>query len=125
MKIKELKPGLSDIQLEGRVIVVESAKAIQNKEDKSIKTRKEFIIGDETGTVRVILWNTDVNVKQGDAIRITDAWTIAYRDQVQVQAGKWSKIEKIDDKTVPPIEQIPDTMPSVPEYRVPIKRKQS
>jgi len=125
MKIKELKPGLSDIQLEGRVIVIESAKTIQNKEDKSLKTRKEFIIGDETGTVRVVLWNIDVNIKQGDAIRIIDAWTIAYRDQVEVQAGKSSKIEKIDDKNVPPIEQIPDIMPSVQEYRVPIKRKQS
>ena len=125
MKIKDLKPGLSDVELEARVISVSQPKVIESKEDGTQKKKKEVLIGDDTGTVRLVIWNIDVSLKQGDVIRIRGAWTVVYKDKIEVQAGKWTKIEKIDSNTVPPIDQIPDEMPVVEEYKIPLKKKQS
>ena len=124
MKIKDLKPGLSDVELEARVISVSQPKIIESKEDGTQKMKIEALIGDDTGTVKLVIWNANPDLKQGDAIRIRDAWTAVYKDKIEVQVGRWSKIEKIDNNAVPPIDQIPDKMPAVEDYRIPLKKKQ-
>ncbi len=50
---------------------------------------------DESGeTVNLTLWNDDVDkVEVNSRIKITNGWASAYKDKLQVSAGKYGKLE--------------------------------
>lgn len=53
---------------------------------------------DDTGSVTVTLWNQDIDkVNNGDTIKITKGWAQIYQDKMQVSAGKFGKLEVIQE----------------------------
>lgn len=53
---------------------------------------------DETGTVKVTLWNQDIEkVKEGNKIKITKGWSQLYQDEMQVSSGKFGSIEILEE----------------------------
>lgn len=54
---------------------------------------------DENGdTVALTLWNDDIEkVEVNSRIRITNGWASAYKNKLQVSAGKYGKLEVLGD----------------------------
>jgi ssDNA-binding replication factor A large subunit len=50
---------------------------------------------DESGdSVALTIWNDDIEkVEVGSKIRITNGWASAYKEKLQVSAGKYGKLE--------------------------------
>ena len=110
-KIGNLKPGMENVSVTVRVIETSEPKQIQTK--KGTRTISEAIVGDETGRVKLTLWgNLAGSVKPGSVIKIDNAWTTAYRGQVQLNAGSKSQITETEDDSIPEADQIPEKVPS-------------
>lgn len=80
LKISELMAGMKKVNVVGKVISIFPVRSF-DKNGKSGKVAN-FIIADETGNSRVVLWDTNhidliekEEIKQGDVVQITNAST--------------------------------------------------
>jgi replication factor A1 len=113
-KVMELKQGESSITVKGRVLEANEPKTIETK--KGTRTISEAVIGDETGRVKMTLWGEKAGtVEEGQAVKVSGAWTTAYRGKVQLNVGSSSEVTQIDDNEVPAKEQVPESEPTAPE----------
>jgi len=115
LKIKNLMPGLRSIDIVARVIRVFEARE-WSKGDRSGKVAS-LILGDETGTVRLSLWNDEIDavmdkgMKEGSSVKITGAYVkMDNRGQPDLRIGR-GNIEEIADGqvTLPRPEEITTT----------------
>ena len=117
LKIGELKPGIENVSVRGRVLSTTSPRTIQTK--SGLRTISEAVIGDETGRVKVTLWGKHAGtLKEGEAVEITNAWTSAYKGEVQINVSSKTDIKVIEDESIPRSEAIPEEFVKAPEdYR--------
>jgi replication factor A1 len=55
------------------------------------------VIKDETGSVKLTLWNEDADkIEKGDKIRIDNGWVREWQGELQLSTGKFGKIEVIE-----------------------------
>ncbi len=94
---KDLIPGLDNITVEGRVIATFPPKSFNNR-----KTGKfaSFLVCDDTGILRVVLWNDKTElietakIKPGQIIRISHGYTKEGRNSdVELHISKKSRVE--------------------------------
>lgn len=123
MKVKEIKGNMESVDVLVRIIQVLPTRTVRTKRGEEKKIQ-ELIAGDETGRIKVVLWENFGNFKQNDVIKIENGWTTVFKDQIELNAGKRSRVIIASDSSIPPIEKIPNTVQSIGEYRIPLKRKE-
>ncbi len=110
VKIKDLKEGMSDVNVRGRVLEVRDPKIVQTR--RGPKRISEAIVGDETGRVKLTLWGEHAGtLEEGEAVEISGAWTTSYRGEVQLNVGYKGNIERLDNGEVPEKDDIPEDVP--------------
>ena len=76
LKIRDVLPGMRSIETVGKVTRVFDLREFETKNGKGKVA--SFIMGDETGSLRVVLWHNQAdnirNIKEGDIIRIVGAY---------------------------------------------------
>ena len=78
LKIKQIQPGLNSINILGKVLNIAEVKTYQkNNRQGRIAT---LTIGDETGTVRVVIWDDNIinsmkDIYEGCIIKINNAYS--------------------------------------------------
>jgi len=122
-KISELKPNMESVSVKVRVLESGEQKVINTRSGQ--RTISEAIVGDESGRVKLTLWGQLAGqLKQGQVVKIVNAWTTVYKGEVQLNAGSKSKIENLkEDKEIPEAEAIPQETPKAPEGYVPRRRQ--
>lgn len=92
MKVSEIKPNQGSISIEADVIEVEPAREI-NKYGKALRVANA-ILQDDSGSIKLTLWNAEIdNVHKGDRVKITNGFAKSFKDELQLTAGKFGKIE--------------------------------
>jgi replication factor A1 len=80
LKIENVIPGMSSVDVVGRVTRVFSPREFE-REDKSKGRVASLILADDTGSIRVVLWGKDTalleegKIEEGDVLRIRNAYT--------------------------------------------------
>ncbi|MFH1590518.1 MAG: DUF2240 family protein [archaeon] len=96
VKISELLEGMRDITIDGRVVQVYEVREFDTG------TRKgkvgAFLLGDESGVVRIVLWNDQADklatLEQNGVIRIKNAFVKKNNDRLEMHLNERSEIEK-------------------------------
>ncbi|EHP70681.1 MAG: single-stranded DNA-binding protein [Metallosphaera yellowstonensis] len=110
-KIGNLKGGMENIEVTARVLEVGEQKVVQTKNGP--RTIREVMVGDDTGRVKLTLWGSQGDtVKEGQVIKVENAWTTVFKGQVQLNAGSRSKISEASEASVPEADQVPETSPT-------------
>ncbi len=113
VKVKDLKPGMNDVNIKVRVLSTEEPRTIRVR--SGIRTISEAIVGDDTGRVKLTLWGRAAGkVSSGDAIEISGGWTTSYKGHVQLNIGGSRSIKKIGDDEVPKEDEVPNEVPKAP-----------
>jgi replication factor A1 len=104
VKIAELEPDEDFLEVIGRVVEVEGIRVRGNSRVMSL------ILGDETGCVRVSLWDQHADkaskVRPGQVLRLVNVQAVTFRDQVELRLGRSGELE-IDpplSETLPELE---------------------
>ncbi len=98
-KIKDVKDGMGDLNLTGKVLEISEIRTFQRKDGTSGKVGN-LLLGDDTGTLRVTLWDEKTEfldqIEYGDAIELINAYARenAFTQKVELQVGNRSVIRK-------------------------------
>jgi len=102
-KIKDIKDGMGDLNLTGKVLEISEVRTFQRKDGTSGKVGN-LLLGDSTGTVRVTLWDDRTEflnqVEYGDTVDLVNAYARenAFTQKVELQVGNRSIIKKSEKK---------------------------
>lgn len=115
MKLVEIRPNQGKINVEAVIVEMDSPREI-NSASGSLKVANA-VIQDDSGKLKLTLWNAEIEkVKVGDKIRITNGFAKEYRDEIQLSAGKFGKLEVIGQEDVSKLqkkEEVPGKVESM------------
>ena len=120
LQIKNILPGLRNVSFLGRVLSLYPVRSY--KTDKKEGKIGTMILGDETGKIRVVLWDTnhiqlieDGKIKQGDILKIKQGYVRESRmvEGIEVHLSGNSTIEinpaDVDIKKIPEMQAVIST----------------
>ncbi|MDY0386421.1 MAG: OB-fold nucleic acid binding domain-containing protein [Methanolobus sp.] len=102
-KIEDIKSGMGDLNIRGRVLDISDIRTF-NKKDGTVGKVGNIMIGDETGKIRVTLWDETAELtnelQTDDSVEIINAYAKEnnFNQQVEIQVGNRSTIRKIEDE---------------------------
>jgi replication factor A1 len=86
--IKDLRTGMNHVNLKAKILEVAEPTPVVTKYGNNATVAK-VLIGDETGTIKLCLWNGQINgVSVGDVIQIENAQASIFRGERQLSLGK-------------------------------------
>jgi len=100
VKVKAITPDMRGFDLDARVM------RVYPQRDYSKGKMASLILGDETGTIRAVLWDEQSNIaaeiREGDAVKIRNAYSRANMNQEpEIHVGRYSKISADASAKVP------------------------
>lgn len=109
LKIESLVPGMSRINIKAQVTDITDLNTFERDDGDDGKVRN-LVLGDETGTVRMSLWDDQVDVAEkmdvGDNIEIANAYSREdNRGNPELRIGDDTKIKRIDDDAITDVEE--------------------
>jgi replication factor A1 len=91
MKISELKSGISDVSVEGKIIAKSEARKVRTR--YGMRSVADATLQDDTGTIRLSLWEDQIDiVNQGDDVKITGAYMTEFRNTLQLNIPRSGKL---------------------------------
>ena len=110
VRIEDLALGQSDVNVEGRVLDVGSIRTF-DRDDGSEGRVANLTIGDETGRVRVTLWDERTEdteaVSVGESVEVVDGYVRERDGSLELHVGNRGAVETIEAD----IEYVPQTTP--------------
>ncbi len=95
MKISELRPGLSDVNVEGKIVGEPESREVMTKFGNQIMLTNAFM-EDDSGKVKLVLWGDQANgVKEGVTVSIKNGYTKEFKGELQVGISKKGTIEVV------------------------------
>ncbi|MBI2084486.1 MAG: DNA-binding protein [Candidatus Aenigmarchaeota archaeon] len=92
MKISDIKPGMSGITIEAKVVEIGERRDVNTK--YGVKSVADVVIEDETGQVKLSLWENQIDsVSEGDTISIKGAYVTQFRDTMQLNIPRTGGME--------------------------------
>jgi replication factor A1 len=101
--IIDIKDGMGDLNLTGKILEISEIRTFQRKDGNPGKVGN-LLLGDNTGTVRVTLWDDKTEflnqIEYGDTVELVNAYARenAFTQKVELQVGNRSIIKKSEKK---------------------------
>lgn len=96
-KIDELTPGTKQVDLRVKVLSLGDRKTIDSKYGGS-KDLVEAVVGDETGTVIMTLWEDQIDrVAEDGTLAIDNGYVSLVRGHMRLNVGKYGSFKPSDD----------------------------
>jgi replication factor A1 len=109
-RIEDLSLGLSDVNLRGRVLATDSVRTF-DRDDGSEGRVANLTLGDETGRIRVTLWDERADrateLDAGTSVEVVDGYVRERDGDLELHVGSRGAIEGIDES----IAYDPETTP--------------
>ena len=95
LQIREIYAGMRDVSVTGKV--VRKYEAREFAKGDSTGRVCSIMIGDETGTIRVVFWNEQVdlleNLKEGDVVEVIKAYVRENNNSAEVHLGRTGDLD--------------------------------
>lgn len=93
MKIKELRDKMRNVTVEGKVMEKSDAREVLSRfKDETYKVASA-IIGDETGTIKMPLWNEQIDkVNVDNMVKVENGYVSSFKGEIQLNVGKFGKL---------------------------------
>lgn len=92
-KISELKEGMNNVSVEGKISSVTAPKDVVTKFGTSTQVANATL-EDETGSILLVLWGNQIGkVQEGATVTIEGGYVKSFRGTMQLGVGRTGKIE--------------------------------
>jgi len=96
-KIGDLKVGMKRVNLKARVLTISRPQQALTKYNDYVMFANATLT-DETGTVKLTLWNSRINsLSINDIVEIENAWVTVYRGETQLRIRRQGKLRVIEN----------------------------
>jgi replication factor A1 len=93
LKIKELQNGMKRLDIEGKVTDKSETREVTSRFKNETYKVASAVIADETGTVKLTLWNEQIDqVNVGNIVKIENGYVSSFRGEIQLNIGKFGKL---------------------------------
>lgn len=94
VKVGELTPQSRKVNIAIKVLNMGEVKEITSKFGDSKKIA-EAVVGDETGTIIMNLWDNQINeISENDLIELKNGYVSLFQSKMRLNIGKYGSIEK-------------------------------
>lgn len=109
LKVENVVPGMRRVDVTAKVVDITDTNTFTNSDGEEGKVRN-IVLGDETGTVRMSLWNEQVDVAEkvdvGDCLEIQGAYSREdNRGNPELRIGNETQMEMLDDDPIDDVKQ--------------------
>jgi len=95
-EIGELRDGMRNVTVEGRVEEKAVARMVRSRRRRETLSVTEAALVDASGRVLLTLWNEQIRqVEVGDRLRVENGYTSTYQGILQLNAGRAGKLVKL------------------------------
>ena len=98
--IKDIAEGQRNVEIVGKIMDISEVKEFTRKSDNSVGKVRSIIVADNTGSIRLTLWNDKVELvsglKKGDVVEIKNAFSRKWNNRIELNSGSDLTIEKLE-----------------------------
>ena len=99
--IDDLKPGLRSINIKVKCSSKNDEREITSRKTGEILRVTEALVGDETGSIFLTLWNDDIDKIEVDHVyQLTNVYTTVFKGSLRLNIGKYGSYEEIDTEEI-------------------------
>ena len=100
-KIGNLKHNLQNLNLTVKILNIGSSRGVPSRNEQRQHWIAEAIVGDETGTVILTLWDEQIRMfKANDVIEIKGGYTTLFKGSLRLNVGRNSRLVKTDKEII-------------------------
>ena len=93
MKIKDLRNGMRRVNVEAKVIEKSDTREVRSRFSNATHKVATAIIADETGTIKLTLWNDQINqVNVNDTVKVENGYVTSFKGEIQLNVGRYGKL---------------------------------
>lgn len=93
MKIKDLRNGMKRVEIEAKVSEKSETREVMARFSDTTHRVATAIIGDETGTIKLTLWNEQIGqVNVNDKVKVENGYVTSFRGEIQLNIGRYGKL---------------------------------
>ncbi len=97
VKIGDLKPSSRSVNVIGKVVSKGEVREVSSGRDGSSHRVAEVLLGDETGSIYLTLWDDDVDrVNVGDTISLRNGYVSLFRGHMRLNVGRYGTLEVLE-----------------------------
>jgi len=108
LKVENIVADMRKVNLKARVTRIMEPNTFERDDEEEEGKVQNLILGDETGTIRVTLWDEQTEiaekVSEGDAIKLGGAYTVEdNRGNAELRLGDEAQVKMAEDDEVPEV----------------------
>jgi len=94
-KIRDLTTYSRRVNLVAKVLEMGDAREVSSSSDGQLHSVAEALVGDETGTVLMTLWDENIGrFGVGDVVEVENGYAGTFRGSLRLNIGKYGTIDK-------------------------------
>jgi replication factor A1 len=98
VKVADLTPRSKRVNLVFKVLSVDEVKNVRSKKDRTPHAVAEALVGDDTGTVLLTLWDEKLEtVTVGKTYELVGGYVSMFRGTIRLNIGKYGEVNPVDD----------------------------
>jgi replication factor A1 len=98
MKIEDLKTYSRNVETVVKVVSKTEPREVSSRRDLSTHRVAEALIGDETGSIYLTLWDQDIKeVEEGQVLKIKNAYVKLFRGSMRLNIGRLGSYEQAEE----------------------------
>lgn len=93
MKIDELKNGMKQVDVEGKVLEKSATREVMSRYKNETYRVATALVSDDSGKIKLTLWNDQIEqVNENDVVKIESGYITSFRGEIQLNIGKYGKL---------------------------------
>jgi replication factor A1 len=93
INIKDLLDGMKRVSIKAKVVELGNVREVKSKFKDETYRLADATIADETGSIKLTLWNEQVDmINIGNIINIENGYVTSFKGESQLNVGKFGKL---------------------------------
>ena len=93
MKISEVQPGMSKVNIKGKVVEIGKIRDVRTRYGKDTRVAN-IVVEDESGKLKLTLWGDQIEkVSVGNTVEVINGFAREWQGEVQVSVGKFGELK--------------------------------
>jgi len=93
LKIRDLRNGMKRVSVEAKVIEKSDPREVLSRFKDETHKVATAIIADETGTIKMALWNEQINqVNVNNTVKVENGYVTSFKGEIQLNIGRYGKL---------------------------------
>jgi len=93
LKIKDLSDGMRRVDVVAKVTEKSETREVRSRYRDETYRVADAVISDETGTIKLVLWNKQIDqVNIDDTVKIENGYIRSFRGEIQLNVGRYGTL---------------------------------